>query len=451
MGMRTLLFLVGALFAATFLLVVVAANSQFVTVTLPLFLPIRVELWKVMLGGFGIGAAIALAFDLAGRVRRLVRERRLRRGRLDLEEGERLFFQGLGEMASGLWPEALLSFEAAQEYSGPDSKTLRRKAECLMRLGRPGAAAAALEEAAAEDRGRREVAYALAEALSAAGETDRARTLLETTISEDPDAPATALAALRDLLVAAGDTRAALSLQQQLVSVIPPSGRAAEERRALALRHAYGRELLEHGEPAEAGRVFRAILDEDSKAVPAWVRLGDAYLAGGNESAAVETWKKGFRTTGATPPLTALQNYYLDRTCPEDAISVWKQAIADADPATESQYLLGKLYDRLYMLDDALKTFANLPRLATPALGARLSRILAGRGDLAEAMIRAREVLAAAPELAAEYSCSVCGKRQEAWSDSCRKCGTYGAVALDLEDSRETPVEESVTPVPGQA
>lgn len=446
--MRTLLFIVAVLLTAALLLVVVASNAQFVTVTLPFFLPIRVELWKVMFGGIGLGAAVALAFDLAGRVRRLVRERRLRRGRQDLEEGERLFLDGLEEMASGRWPEALLSFEAAQEYAGADTRTLRRKAECLMRLGRPAEAAAALEEAAAEDRGNHEVAYALAEARAAAGESEQARALLEKTIAEDPEAPIAALARLRDLLVDAGANRAALSVQQQLVSRVPPSARGGEEQRTLALRHTYASELLESGEPAEAARLFRAILDEDSGAVPAWVRLGEAYLLAGNERAATETWQKGFELTGATPPLTALQDYYLDRTCPEDAISIWKRAIAAGDNPAECQYLLGKLYDRLYMLDDALKTFANLPRKPAPALGARLSRILEGRGDLAEAVIRAREVISAAPSLSAEYCCFSCGARRADWSDTCAVCGSYGSVRLDVEAARAVPVGETGSSVP---
>ena len=440
MGIRTLLFVVAVLLTAGLLLVVVVSNTQFVTVTLPLFLPIRVELWKVMFAGVGLGAAIALAFDLAGRVRRLVRERRLRRGRHDLEEGERLYLDGLDEMASGKWSEALLSFEAAQEYAGADTKTLRRKGDCLMRLGRPADAAEALEQALAEDRGNREVAYALAEAREAMGDPEQARTLLETTVSEDPEAPIPALARLRDILVGLGEHRAALSVQQRLVSQVPPSARAGEEQRTLSLRHGYAKELLDQGETAEAARVFRAILEEDPAAVPAWVRLGQAYLAGGNERAAVETWQKAFDLTGATAPLSALQDYYLDRTCPEDAISVWKRAIGAAEKPAESQYLLGKLYDRLYMLDDALKTFANLPRTAAPALAARLSRILEGRGDLAEAVIRAREVISAEPSLAAEYCCSGCGTRQADWTDSCPECGTYGGVRLDVEAIRPVPV-----------
>lgn len=446
--MRTLLFVAAVLVTAAFLLVVVVSNDQLVTVTLPLFLPIQVELWKVIFGGVGLGAAVALAFDLAGRVRRLVRERRLRRGRQDLAEGERLFLDGLEEMASGRWSEALLSLEAAEEYAGADLKTLLRKAECLMKLGRPDEAAATLEQAATEDRGHHAVGYALAEARAEMGELEQARALLEKTIAEDPEAPLAGLARLRDILVELRESRAALAVQQQLVSRVPPSARVAEERRTLALRHAHGRELLECGEPAEAARVFRAILDEDSEAVPAWVRLGEAYLSGGNERAAVETWQKAFDLTGATPPLSALQDYHLDRTCPEDAISVWKRAIGAGDKPAESQYLLGKLYDRLYMLDDALKTFSNLPRTAAPALGARLSRILEGRGDLAEAIIRAREVISSEPALSAEYCCSSCGARQPDWSDTCPECRKYGTVTLDLHADRPAPVAETESSAP---
>ena len=84
------------------------------------------------------------------------------------------------------------------------------------------------------------------------------------------------------------------------------------------------------------------------------------------------------------------------------------------------------------MLDDALRTFSSLPRREAPALSARLSRILEGRGDLVQAVARAREVIGGMPALAAEYSCSGCGARYERWTDACRYCGAYGAVRLDL-------------------
>ena len=44
-----------------------------------------------------------------------------------------------------------------------------------MRLGRPGEAAEALEQALAEDRGNHDVSYALAEARQAMGEREQAR------------------------------------------------------------------------------------------------------------------------------------------------------------------------------------------------------------------------------------------------------------------------------------
>lgn len=454
MGARTLLFLAGMVVAALFLLAVVSGNSQQVTVSLPLFVPLRTELWKILLGGVGIGAVAALALDGAGRMRRSLRDRRLRRGREQLEEGERLFLEGVDEMASGRFREALLSFEAAEEYSGADVRLLMRKAECLTRLDRPGEAAAALAEAAEEDRSHRGVAYALARALAATGETERARALLERTVPEDPEPPVPALGRLRDLQRDAGEIAAALETQQQILSLTAPSERPAEVRRAQALRHAHGRALLAEGDAAEAVRVFRAIVDEDPAAVPAWVRLGEAYLRGGNEKSAVAAWERAFEVTGATAPLTALQDYYLDRTRPEDAIALWKRAIERTNGGAAAQYLLGRLYDQLFMLDDALRTFANLPRTSAPALAARLSKILETRGDLPQAVARAREVLASLPALAAEYSCSGCGARYEEWTDACRACGAYGAVRLDLgppDPERESEAAPPAEPAPEPA
>ena len=452
--MRVLLFFVGILVTAAFGLLVVGGNAQLVTVRVPLFLPVRVELWKVMLGGVGLGAAVALAFDGAGRIRRLIRQRRMRRGQRDFEEGDRLFREGVEEMASGRFEKALLSLQAAEEYAGADRETLRRKAECLMRLDRPGEAADALEEAAEDDRGDHRIAYALAGARVVNGQPGRARDLLEKTIAEDADPPVAALGQLRDLLTAAGDVRAALQVQQRLLSVTPGAGRPVEERRAVALRHAFGVQLLDRGEAVEAARVFRAVLDEDPGAAPAWVRLGQAYLQAGNERAAVEAWQRGFAETRAMAPLTALQDYYLDRTCPEDAITVWKRAIGETRTmggraSRECRYLLGKLYDRLFMLDEAAEALAGLAGSGSPAVGARLTRILESRGDLPGAVARARQVIAGTPALVAEYACSECGARSSEWSDSCAACGGFGTVSLELGATPRAadPVAAAATPV----
>ncbi len=432
MAIRTLLALAGTGVLVLGVLWVIADNSQQVNVRLPLFQAMTVQLWQIMLGGVGLGAAIALAFDASGRVRRVLRERRRRRGRVELEEGERLYLEGVDEMASGRLDDALLSFQASEDYRGADPATMRRMAECQLRLDRPADAVETLERALDEDRQETATAYALAAALTAAGHPARARTLLQKTIAEDPSPPVEALAQLRDLLAAAGASREALATQQHIVSVAPPSGRIAEERRAMVLRHAHAVALLEGGEAVDAARTFRSVLDEDAQASPAWVRLGEAFLEAGNETAAVRAWREGFEKTGATAPLSALQDYYLDRTCPEDAISVWKEAIASRRNPVECQYLLGVLYDRLYMVDDAIRAFSALVGRGAPALDARLSRILESRGDLSGAVGRARRVIAAAPHLTAEFFCSACRARQTGWSDLCPECGAFGAIRLDL-------------------
>ncbi len=443
--MRTLLLLPGAGILAVAVLLVVDANPGMVTLRLPLFLPIQVELWQVVLGGVGVGAALALGLEFSGRTRRALRKRRMRGARAAFEEGERLFLRGLEQMASARWAEALRTLGVAQEGTGADVRILMRKAECLMRLGRPAEAVRELEEAVREDRSHRGAAYALVEAEVALGHTESARVLLETTIAEDPNPAPAALARLRDLLVDAGDAHSALDVQQRLVRAAPEEHQPAEARRALALRHADGVALLAAGEAVEAVRVFRKVLEEDPGAAPAWLRLGEAYLKAKDENAALETWRRGFDETSSTAILVALQDYFLERTRPEDAIAVWKQAISGGAGTDECQYLLGTLYDRLFMLDDALRCFSRLPRERSPALNARLARLLESRGDFPEAVGRARDAMAALPDLLREYCCSVCGTRSGTQLDICSKCQGYGTVGLDVLGARPAPAPMPAT------
>ncbi len=437
--MRALFLLAGVVALAVFVLLMVAANPGMVTLRLPLFLPMQVELWRVVLGGVGAGAALALGLEFSGRMRRALRDRRTRGVRAAFEEGEHLFLEGLEQMASARWSEALRTLEAAQASAGLDVRILMRKAECLMRLDRPDEAAKELEDAVREDRSHRGAAYALVEAEAALGHTENARMLLEATIAEDPDPAPDALARLRDLLVEAGDAHAALEIQQRLVRAVPEAHRPDEERRALGLRHADGVALLAAGEPVEAARVFRKVLEEEPTAAPAWLRLGEAYRDAKNEGAAVETWKRGFEETSSTALLVALQDHFLERTRPEEAIGVWKEAMSSGAADADCRYLLGRLYDRLFMLDDALQCFAQLPRERSPALNARLARLLENRGDFPEAVSRAREAMAGLPDLLCEYVCSACGARSEEQLDICPKCQGYGTMRLDVLGAKPAP------------
>ncbi len=442
--MRALVLLLGAGALATGALLVVDANPETVTLRLPLFLPMEVELWRVILGAVGAGAALALGLDLFGWARRALRERRMRGSRAAFDEGERLFLLGLEEMASGRWADALGTLASAQEKTGADVRILMRKAECLMRLGRPGEAVDELDDVVKQDRSHVGAAYALVEAEVALGRSEHARALLETTVAEDPEPTPQALARLRDLHVAAGFPGAALEVQQRLVRATPEDRRPAEARRALALRHADGAALLEAGEPVEAAAVFRKVLEEDPGAAPAWLRLGEAYLMAKNETAAEDTWKRGFERTSSTALLVALQDHHLQRTRPEEAIQIWKAAIAGGSGTPECGYFLGRLYDRLFMLDDALQCFGQLPRERSPALNARMARILESRGDFPEAVGRARDAMAALPDLLREFACTNCGARSDRQLDICPECQGYGTVRLDVVGVEPAPVSAPV-------
>ena len=92
----------------------------------------------------------------------------------------------------------------------------------------------------------------------------------------------------------------------------------------------------------------------------------------------MRVWRQGYDVTGSTEPLSALQNFYLKDEQPEEAIAIWKQAIVLADNELALRYCLGKLYYRLYMLDDALREFQLIEDRVSglPALHLYIARIL---------------------------------------------------------------------------
>ena len=449
MKARTVLTILAVFATVWFVVSTIRLNETLVTIQFAFFPPTELELWMVMLAGFGLGAGVILFFDLAGGARRYARDRRRRRASRAHEEVEDLYLGGLDALVNGHYEKALQRFESVLERESDHENALVKKGDSLRALGRFREAADTLERASIAAPENLLALYSLSDVYLAAGADERAKMTLERIIQLGPETTVSAHRKLRDLLVQRSKWVEANALQSRLVDMV-----TSEEERALERAVANGVLLglgiskLEAGNLEEARLMFRSILENDDKFVPAHVRLGEALAAEDDTEEAVSTWRRGYEVTGSIEPLTALQNFYLRAERPEEAIGVWKQALVLAENEIPLRYCLAKLHYRLFMLDEALREFQLIEDRVSglPALHLYVARILESKNEHSAALAKTKILVAEVEGLLMDYVCSACEWRAGEWTERCPRCGHWDSIALHLPAT--TTPEPTILPAP---
>lgn len=427
----------------------VRLNSDFVAVRFAFFPVIELELSMLMLACFWTGAAVILLFDVVGGAKRFAQQRRMKKEHREHEELEGMYVQGLDYMMNGHYGRALERFDKVLEREPSHADASIKKGDSLRCLRRYREAADVLERTAQRLPENLVVLYVLSDVYREAGALERMRTTLERIIEIDPDRTVSAHRKLRDLLVDKKEWEEASRVQQKLMDMIT-SAKEQEGERAMArgIRLGLGVSLQAKGRFDEAIETFRAILEEEPSFVPAYVRLGEALVATEQMEEAIAAWRRGFESTGSTEPLSALQNFYLRDEQPEEAIGIWKQSLLLSENEVPLRYCLGKLYYRLFMLDEALREFQLIEDRVSglPALHLFIARILESQGKLSAALSKTKLLVAEVEGLMMDYVCASCEWRSSEWTERCGRCRRWGSVALHLPAAASP--EPTIRPAP---
>ncbi|MGH9334357.1 MAG: tetratricopeptide repeat protein, partial [Vicinamibacteria bacterium] len=280
MRAKTLIAILGVFAFVWWIVSTIRLNAGLVTVRLPLVEPLQIELWLVLLAGFGAGAGLILLFDIAGGARRFARDRARRQARRAHEEIEDLYLTGLESLMNGHYQKALDRFEKVLDRDPEHTNSLVKKGDSLRALKRFRRAAEVLERATRQDPENLLALYSLSDVYVEAGAEERAMTTLERIIELDPDTTVSAHRKLRDLLVRRLSWEEAASIQQKLLRMITSAEeRDLEQVMAKGIRLGLGVSLLKKDRPKEAAEIFQALLTEDDRFVPAYIRLGEALAA----------------------------------------------------------------------------------------------------------------------------------------------------------------------------
>jgi tetratricopeptide (TPR) repeat protein len=176
---RTLIAILSVFAFVWWIVSTIRMNAGLVTVRLPGAHPLQLELWLVLLAGFGAGAGVILLFDIAGGARRFARDRARRQANRAHEELEDLYLHGLESLTNGHHQKALDRFEKVLDRDPGHTNALIKKGDSLRALKRFRQAAEVLERASRQEPENLMALYSLADVYFDAGADERARATLE--------------------------------------------------------------------------------------------------------------------------------------------------------------------------------------------------------------------------------------------------------------------------------
>jgi len=449
MNTKTLITLL-AVFAFVWVVVsTIQLNAQNVQIQLAFLPPLTLELWKVIMAAFSIGAAVILLFDMAGGARRYAkdwRQRKVHRENLEIED---LYLLGLDSMLHEHYEQALERFDEVLDRVDDHLEALIKKGDSLRLLGRFREAASSLEHAARLAPDNLGALYSLTDTYEELKAAEKAQHILQRIIEIGPETTVSAHRKLRDMFVGQGKWGEADEIQQKILPMVSCEEEESFESDILkGIRLGLADQQIKSGENKAGLASYRSILELDDRFVPAYVSLGNAFAALGDTEEAVKTWKLGYDATGSVEPLVALQSYYLKLEQPQDAIGIWKQALVLSDNEVPLRYSLGKLYYRLFMLDEALQELQLIEDHVSdlPALSLLIAQILESKGDLSGALAKTKALMVETEGLMMDYNCSACGWRSTEWTGRCDSCDRWNSVGLHLQTTAAP--EPAIRPAP---
>lgn len=399
-----------------------------------------IPVWAALLVVFLAGLLPAVGLVLAQSLRRDLMLRRQRRRHREDESRDQRLRRAADFEADGQWQRAAAELEVLLTDRPEDFATLLAYGEVLRGHGQHEEALAVHRRASLLYPRSVALLYQLAEDYEAAGEGQVAREIRNRLLRDFPDRALRVLRRRRDLALAAGQWAEAGRWHEKVESLVAESGdrpgRERERGTAQGLTYQRGVALLEKDRPAEAAVIFRRLLTEEPRFLPARIMLGEAELLEGDAQAAIDEWRQGYQETTDPVFLKRIEDYFIEAEEPARAIETLRALIAGADDDLLLRFFLGRLYYRLEMHDEASKILAAVgDRLdPSPTYHYLLGRICQRRDDPQGAMARYRKCLQRLGVADTTFVCRSCQASYPEWHDRCAACGSWNSVGLDSRE-----------------
>lgn len=210
--------------------------------------------------------------------------------------------------------------------------------------------------------------------------------------------------------------------------------RQREQMNLLGYKYEYGRHSLEHGEIEKAKKAFKTLLRLNSDFIPAYLGLAEVMLREGESEDTVDFLEKSYGQTSSLIILARLEDLLISLGEPSRLIRLYQNSLAKNPQNHTLRFLLGKLYYRLEMIDDAFETFTYVDAsgMASPELYQIMGDLYLKRNQYDRAVSEFKKAVDMKMAFRLPYLCSACGYSSQEWSGRCPSCNNWNTYTFNL-------------------
>ncbi|HMK57025.1 MAG TPA: tetratricopeptide repeat protein [Dissulfurispiraceae bacterium] len=223
------------------------------------------------------------------------------------------------------------------------------------------------------------------------------------------------------------------SLQKNIVKLAESDReKQREERKQLGYKYEYGRASLENGEIEKAEKAFGTLLKTDASFIPAYLGLVEVIVSKGETEEAINFLEKSYDTLNSPILLARLEDLLITVGEPGRLLRFYRNALSRSPRDNSLKFMLGKLYSRLEMVDDAIETLESIDSntYSNAELYLAKGELYRKRNQVGRAMEAFRTAAEMKQPGSVPYRCNVCGALAPDWSGRCAGCGAWNTFAL---------------------
>lgn len=394
--------------------------------------------WLVFFLVAAVSLIIPFLFGLVLEVRNLPKAWSSRRKRKTDREVEKEYAAAMEEMQNGEEEEALERFKSILSRTPEHLEALLAAGTLLRNMDSFPEAIDFHKRANRLRDGDPRTLSCLAADYEAAGDLQSAVAILGEMISRRPRQALKPYRRMRALWMGEPDWDKAWKVQQRIQDLEKGMDRGDEsENFSLGIRYELALGRKRDSRLKEAEQMLRRLIKDAPAFGPAHLELGRILSQTGKDSDALKIWKQGFSETGSPVFLEAVQDLYLTAEEPMKAIGTIRELGREGNHSSLCRLFLGRLYERLEMVDQALEEFLALESEIPDSqiVLFHLARLLERRGKHQEAAARYSRLIDEWTYETPEYSCRRCDTGSREWRDRCESCGLWGSLTFPLQMS----------------
>lgn len=275
--------------------------------------------------------------------------------------------------------------------------------------------------------------FSLENVMEKMNENEMALKYIEQITSLEPD-NLTAHYKMRTILEKLEKWNEVVNIQKKILKIIPEYKKAEEEKRLLGYTYEYARINLESGELEQAERIFEGIIKTSSDFIPAYLGIAEVMISKGEIEEAINFLQTSYKELKSKLLLLRLEDLLISMGDPKRLIQFYIKSINEQQQDVELKFLLGRLYYRLEMIDDAIDTLSSIdPAIcSTPKLHCIKGYLYLRRNQISKALSEFKELCPESKISNLTYLCKECATNFEEWSGRCSICNQWNSFEVDL-------------------